>query len=798
MKKYLLTLLLCAAATLSAMAQWEPSDNDMKEVAAPGGDEGFYSTKILHTDDGKTICVYVKNINTDPDSQDYDFRLYYQVYDVNGNPTLPGEGVCVSQQPTEKAIFGHRSAALAKNGDILLTHTDSRYYDEKTQRYMPKVYLYRYTQTGESVWSKDGVELPDLRLEEDTLPKRFYKGPHVVVSGDNIYFACNYEETNNSGTNLYFFEIASLDQDGNIVASTIQENATLNYEISPAPDGSVYAVLPNLTRRGNYDMFGLKGQRLGPDLKNMWANEVVIEKENLAVIEYHLVGYTADLEDYNVATHKDGSLLMLYDIRIPPMNPPYLRYNRVMPDGTVLGEESVQTGDTLALNGGYDWIIEDDVITTFESRVYKYKHTDVCHLWMNRMKLDGTPLWEEDKAGRSVMMREDQVYQILGATAKEGIYYVFYFYANPLPRGGNPNGHCYVDAYDVDGNLLWTKPVLDGASVYDNSICYPDDKIKLLYTQNDTQGSGGVWLSYIDPADYTRAVVPSGLLPGEFSVNEKGDKVVFSQGNLQYRMASGVYRLAGSQNRALNTLNTFTQYPKNGFEFVDLLVFADDWGTHPLQNLGNKTDDWRVLTGPEWQYLLDKRPNADQKKALASLELDDEIIKRYPENGIVLLPDEFEMPEGLTLDCSAMNYYVNYFSKEDWAQMEANGAVFLVAAGQLTSKKEVYGWMENDRNEMGYYWTSSTRKAKSGALAACQFIFSDDEGIQTPSDATFIELTNYGGNAVRLVKDATPTGIENVKADAANRTKTVKRVENGRIVIESNGVTYNLAGQRIK
>ena len=33
MKKTILTLLLCVAATLTAMAQWQPSDTDRKTVA---------------------------------------------------------------------------------------------------------------------------------------------------------------------------------------------------------------------------------------------------------------------------------------------------------------------------------------------------------------------------------------------------------------------------------------------------------------------------------------------------------------------------------------------------------------------------------------------------------------------------------------------------------------------------------------------------------------------------------------------------------------------------------------------
>ncbi len=153
------------------------------------------------------------------------------------------------------------------------------------------------------------------------------------------------------------------------------------------------------------------------------------------------------------------------------------------------------------------------------------------------------------------------------------------------------------------------------------------------------------------------------------------------------------------------------------------------------------------------------------------------------------------MPFGIMMDYTAQNYYVNYFSKKDWAKMEANGAVFLTAGGQLV-KQEVSGWMENNRNRVGSYWVNKTYVDEKEGLKVYQVIFSDDTGIQTPAKSNAIP--SLFGASIRLVKDVTPTGINSVKAGDANRTKTVKRLENGRIVIDSNGNTYIIAGQKIK
>jgi hypothetical protein len=803
MKKILLSALLFTAATLTAMADWQPSDKDIKTIAVPDEENSsfdFTSPMNIQTDDGKTICVWRKHTKKDPvtgeELEKSRFLLYYQVYDADGNPTLPGDGVCVSNQPTNSAAYGQLSAALAPNGDILMTFTDQREYDEKTQAYIDKVYLYRYTQTGESVWSTDGIQLPDLRKDVVTKKKRLYKVPTVCVSGDYIYFSCNYEENDGLMGYYYYYEIACLDQDGNILQSDIQPNLTLFNKMTPAPEGSVYLLIPNHIDYVTYQCYGVDAMRLGPDCQNMWANKVTVEPENMALTETTEQGTFAMINDFKTQTYTDGSMLMLYYVADPPSKPRQLHYNRVLPDGTVL-EKSVVTGDSLQLNNNYDWIIEDGTVTVFDTRVYEYDklYTDNCHLWMNRLSVDGTPLWE-DEIGRSIMMKEDHIYDIIGTSTKDGIYYVLYYAILPDAKAKTePHSQCYVEAYDANGNLLWNRPVLDGAAPYRVNVCYKDYMMKPIYVQGDDDNQKGLMMAFIDPTDDTQAVIPEGLLPGEFSINGSGGKVSFAKANLEYRTATGVYRFAGAQNRVLNYVNTFVQYPKNNYEFIDLLRWSEDFGTHPIQNLGNKTDDWRLLNFLEWKYLLEIRPNAAQKKGLASVEVDDGLAARYPENGIVLLPDEFTWPLGVTWNPNAENYNENYFNKKVWAMMEANGAVFLTAAGQLEGAT-LWGILENNRNTLGSYWINEKFQDEKGNWFIYQVNFGADAGIQTPSKASALP-PSYGAS-VRLVKDTTPSGVNNVTGDKADDCqKTVKRLINGNIVIESNGILYNTVGQKI-
>ena len=168
---------------------------------------------------------------------------------------------------------------------------------------------------------------------------------------------------------------------------------------------------------------------------------------------------------------------------------------------------------------------------------------------------------------------------------------------------------------------------------------------------------------------------------------------------------------------------------------------------------------------------------------------------RYPENGIVLLPDEFTWPLGVTWNPNAENYNANYFNKKVWAMMEANGAVFLTAAGQLEGAT-FWGTLEKNRNTLGSYWINEKFQDEKGNWFIYQVNFGADAGIQTPTKGGALP-PSYGAS-VRLVKDTTPSGVNKVTGDKADDCqKTVKRLINGNIVIESNGILYNTVGQKI-
>lgn len=177
------------------------------------------------------------------------------------------------------------------------------------------------------------------------------------------------------------------------------------------------------------------------------------------------------------------------------------------------------------------------------------------------------------------------------------------------------------------------------------------------YPSGATPNQGdGLTFVYPVPAPPT---APAGAINGLFSVSAT-QQVWFSQGNL------------------LNTGN----FADNQYAYGGLLQWAASYTT-------NYSGDWRALTSEEWNYLLTARTNASNLWGFANVEYS---------NGIILLPDG----SSLSIDTDHSAWENNSIDNTTWSEMEANGAVFLPAAGYLD------GSSPEDTGKKGYYWCSTS------------------------------------------------------------------------------------------
>ena len=274
---------------------------------------------------------------------------------------------------------------------------------------------------------------------------------------------------------------------------------------------------------------------------------------------------------------------------------------------------------------------------------------------------------------------------------------------------------------------------------------------------------------------------------GVFSVAEDR-QVSFSQGNLQYLPAANLWKFADTQYEYLGNAN---KYISSTFRnWVDLFGWsannttapfgvststnaADyagdfvDWGTNTI--CGDAPGTWRTMSADEWEFLLEKRKNASNLYSVA---------KVAGENGLIILPDDWKVPEGIIFKAGLHSSQVNDFSvyqsftADEWKVMEEAGAVFLHASGYRD------GATIEKCNTSGYYWSNTT---SNGDDAYRMYFYSYFLG---PKDVH----SKYRGRSVRLVHDTI------VPPPAPCQTFEVKGVTFNMMCVEGEKYDY-LMGQ---
>ena len=228
----------------------------------------------------------------------------------------------------------------------------------------------------------------------------------------------------------------------------------------------------------------------------------------------------------------------------------------------------------------------------------------------------------------------------------------------------------------------------------------------------------------------------SGLLSGTFTVGENV-QVHFSKGNLLYQASTGTWRFAENQYDCMssgnvNTSSTYSgwidlycwgtsgwdsgaqefqpyatstsndSYLTGGSSSINLTGdYADaDWAYHnAIVNGGQQSGLWRCLTHEEYIYMIESRADASQKYAYANVN---------GINGLVILPDTWTLPDGLSFVPQAGSWTSNVYSAEQWIQMESAGAVFLPATGTRQGNSVFYV------GGLGDYWSSTACDESTG------------------------------------------------------------------------------------
>jgi hypothetical protein len=255
---------------------------------------------------------------------------------------------------------------------------------------------------------------------------------------------------------------------------------------------------------------------------------------------------------------------------------------------------------------------------------------------------------------------------------------------------------------------------------------------------------------------------------GVFSVSAT-KQVAFSPGNLQYTQSTNSWSFASTQYEMLGVDNVTggnTDFDSQDGNYKEGTALADkmdlfgwstastyfgvttsendddyygsfvDWGTNQIGNDAPNT--WRTLTYNEWDYLLNTRSHASSLCGVAQVS---------GVNGLVLLPDNWTCPAGISFKSGFHNNNYNVeaygqyqtFTAEQWAKLEAAGAIFLPVTGTRNAST-VSG------TNYSYYWSASENGSNSEGGCCCFSFYSMEAN-------AICGYPRLYGMSVRLVKD---------------------------------------------
>ncbi len=235
----------------------------------------------------------------------------------------------------------------------------------------------------------------------------------------------------------------------------------------------------------------------------------------------------------------------------------------------------------------------------------------------------------------------------------------------------------------------------------------------------------------VQPAPKRLVTISSeGALPGIFSVSED-KQVKFSRGNLlkyesELKFAFFQTDHIGVQAADSSYRGSLEFFPWGGGFETGLNIC--DWGRYnKISNGGNREGIWRTLGRDEWEYLLSKRPNAENLKTVA-------IVNGV--KGMILLPDSYTNKTIIPYS-QTKGWSDNSYNLEQWYEIEKDGAVFLPASGSKAPSGMISGV-----NSFGYYWTCTGRSDGN----AYSLSFSDETIYVSTTQNTY-------GLSIRLVQN---------------------------------------------
>lgn len=316
--------------------------------------------------------------------------------------------------------------------------------------------------------------------------------------------------------------------------------------------------------------------------------------------------------------------------------------------------------------------------------------------------------------------------------------------------------------YSEDGVYSGTRPEIseiaingyysDGIGLNISNRTFPEGAIKGLFTINNNgdqvyfskgnlQYIGSVSTPYWKFADNQWEIL--GTTTGQNSTSQNVDRDLFGWGTSGYHDSSDPYNIhyqpwsSSTIGPESNPYNDFGYGPSINMPSPNLTESSAnyDWGVYnSISNGGNVPNLWRTMSQEEWMYVINTR------NTISGIRYAKAIVNEV--SGVIILPDDW-VESNFSLNNTNMagaSYNSNTITALEWENLfESNGAILLPAAGCRVGSSV-------DVRAFGIYYTSSYYNSS----ISYQLWF---------SESVLYNATQYGrcnACSVRLVQNYNP------------------------------------------
>lgn len=253
---------------------------------------------------------------------------------------------------------------------------------------------------------------------------------------------------------------------------------------------------------------------------------------------------------------------------------------------------------------------------------------------------------------------------------------------------------CFAAGQTYSKRVKFGNPIPDGAidGTFTVGLNADSSPKKVYFSKGNLQYSNGTWSFHVN--QYDRCFTSDGNVSANYTSTGTFD--LFGWGTSNYDHGGTCYQPWSTDRDE----SKYYAYGNKNYNLYSQTGRAD-WGYNAIYNGGNMANSgWRTLTNEEWGYVFTGRTDAASKRGHGNVN---------GVNGIILLPDDWTLPGGVSFTPGSSNW-TNVYTSSDWAKMEANGAVFLPAAGYRYGTTLVYSV------DRGYYWSSSNYGANAHSV----------------------------------------------------------------------------------